>query len=109
MKILDKAAWGQASGAGDDPDAGTEGNTQKAMAIWLMDAPDDLGALAPRIRVLPAADPGNKWIRTRPAFGVQLGATWYFNVHAASIRSGDTPNPHAVALINTISAPMPPR
>ncbi|MET9592062.1 hypothetical protein ABZY45_14040 [Streptomyces sp. NPDC006516] len=105
LKILDKTAWGQTTGT-DDPDTGTEGNTQKSMAIWLKDAPEDLSTLAPSIRVLPAADPSNKWIRTRPAFGVQLGGTWYFNIHAASIRSGETPNPHAVALINTISQTM---
>lgn len=106
LKILDKTAWGPSDDTEDDPSTGTEGNTQKSMAIWLKNAPEDLGTLIPRIRVLPAAAPGNKWIRTRPAFGVQVGTTWYFNIHAASIRSGDTPNPHTVALINTISQTM---
>lgn len=104
LQILDKAAWGTGTGTDEDPD--TQRNTQKSMAIWLRDAPEKLSDLKTRIKVLPAQDTGNKWIRSRPAFGVEVNGTWYFNIHAASIRSGDTPNPHTVALINTISQAM---
>ncbi|MYZ37673.1 MULTISPECIES: GDSL-type esterase/lipase family protein [unclassified Streptomyces] len=105
LKILDKAAWGTETGTDtDDPD--TQSNTQKSMAIWLRNAPEDLGDLAARVRILPAQDDRGRWIRSRPAFGVEVNGTWYFNIHAASIRSGDTPNPHAVALIDTLSQAM---
>lgn len=111
LRILDKSSWGAStdggSGNGDiDPD--TQTNSQKSMAIWLREAPDDLSTLVPdRVRIGPAEGAGNKWIRSRPAFGVRTGAgNWYFDIHAASIRSGTTPNPHTVALIDTLTRTM---
>ncbi|MFG3283416.1 GDSL-type esterase/lipase family protein [Streptomyces sp. NPDC048111] len=116
LKIQDKAAWGPELGTTSDDDeeqdedgSGTpakDRNTGKSMAIWLRDVPQDLGDLRSRVKIFPAEDPKNKWIRSRPAFGVKVGTTWYFDIHAASIRSGDKPNPHAVALIDTIGAKM---
>ncbi|MHA7962083.1 GDSL-type esterase/lipase family protein [Streptomyces sp. L500] len=105
LDVLGKDAWGAGTGA-DTGDPETENNSQKSMAIWLRDAPEDLKGLKDRVKVFPAQDAGNKWIRSRPAFGVKVGTTWYFDIHAASIRSGDTPNPHTVALIDTISRTM---
>lgn len=125
LKILDRNAWGPdpakpAPGdtPGTDPDdveeqeEGTPGtsvkdrNSQKSMAIYLRAVPKDIDDLKGRVKIFPAEDPNNKWIRTRPAFGVEVGGTWYFNIHAASIRSGAKPNPHTVALINTIGRQM---
>ncbi|MEU3353075.1 endonuclease/exonuclease/phosphatase family protein [Streptomyces sp. NPDC037389] len=106
LDILDRNLWGAGTSIDpDDPD--TQGNSQKSMAIWLRHAPQNLADLRSRITILPAQDTGNRWIRSRPAFGVQVNGTWYFDIHAASIRSGDTPNPHAVALINTVARAMP--
>ncbi|MEV0849275.1 GDSL-type esterase/lipase family protein [Streptomyces sp. NPDC049954] len=102
LKILDKAAWGVVADPdadGDEADPDTQKNNQKSMAIWLRNPPADL---ASAITIFPAQGANNKWIRSRPAFGVKIGQTWYFDVHAASIRSGDTPNKHAVALIDTV-------
>ncbi|WP_413251891.1 aldehyde dehydrogenase family protein [Streptomyces spectabilis] len=45
-------------------------------------------------------------MRSRPAFGVKVGSTWYFDVHAASIRADEKVNPHTAALINTVSRTM---
>ncbi|MEU5777260.1 GDSL-type esterase/lipase family protein [Streptomyces venezuelae] len=104
LDILGKDDWGAGNGTDIDPD--TQNNSQKSMAIWLRDAPAKLSDLRDRVKILPAESTGNKWIRSRPAFGVKVGATWYFDIHAASIRSGDTPNPHTVALIDTISQTM---
>ncbi|WP_180357392.1 endonuclease/exonuclease/phosphatase family protein [Streptomyces sp. TLI_146] len=122
LKILDRTAWGpdpdstSSTTPGVDPDEqedeedvkkpAKDRNTQKSMAIWLRDVPDDLDDLKTRVKIFPAEDPKNKWIRTRPAFGVEVGGTWYFDIHAASIRSGDKPNPHSVALIDTITQKM---
>ncbi|MFI6062245.1 GDSL-type esterase/lipase family protein [Streptomyces sp. NPDC051286] len=128
LKILDKNAWGPdpttppgtppPTTPGTDPDdqaetdegdAGTPDtvrNATKSMAIWLRQVPEKIGDLKDRVKIFPAEDPKNKWIRSRPAFGVEVGGTWYFNIHAASIRSGDKPNPHTVALITTITGQM---
>ncbi|MFF0739667.1 GDSL-type esterase/lipase family protein [Streptomyces sp. NPDC004111] len=125
LKILDRTAWGKdpaqptpGGTPGTDPDdeaeqdEGTPGkpvtdrNTQKSMAIYLRQVPKDLTDLKKRVKIFSAEDPKNKWIRTRPAFGVEVGGSWYFNIHAASIRSGAKPNPHTVALIDTISRQM---
>ncbi|MFD9789900.1 GDSL-type esterase/lipase family protein [Streptomyces sp. NPDC059070] len=126
LKILDRTAWGADPATpstdppatpGSDPDEDQEDqedaakppkerNTQKSMAIWLRNVPQDLGDLKSRIKIFPADDPKNKWIRTRPAFGVEVDGTWYFDIHAASIRSGEKPNPHTVALIDTITQKM---
>ncbi|MEU2561537.1 GDSL-type esterase/lipase family protein [Streptomyces longispororuber] len=125
LKILDKTAWGADPGTtapgdtpGTDPadeeekdeaDAGKPAparNSTKSMAIWLRQVPKDLDDLKTRVKVFPAQDPKNKWIRSRPAFGVEVGGTWYFNIHAASIRTNDKPNPHTTALIDTITRQM---
>ncbi|WHM41011.1 GDSL-type esterase/lipase family protein [Streptomyces sp. BPTC-684] len=121
LKILDRTAWGADPAStptdpGTDPDEQEDQedvkkpprdrNTQKSMAIWLRDVPDDIGTLKGRVKIFPAEDPKNKWIRTRPAFGVEVGGTWYFNIHAASIRADTKPNPHTVALIDTITRQM---
>ncbi|MFD9902686.1 GDSL-type esterase/lipase family protein [Streptomyces sp. NPDC059063] len=125
LKIKDKAAWGPDPGAtapggtpGTDPDdqeekdEGDAGkpardrNNQKSMAIWLRQVPKELDDLKSRVKIFPAEDAKNKWIRSRPAFGVEVGGTWYFNIHAASIRTNDKPNPHTSALIDTITRQM---
>lgn len=67
------------------------------MAIWVRNATPD-GAV-PEFRVITPKDGvENKWIRSRPAVGVKVDGVWYFDVHAASIRSGDRPNPHSAPL-----------
>ncbi|WP_198351570.1 GDSL-type esterase/lipase family protein [Streptomyces typhae] len=125
LKIKDKAAWGPDPGApapgtpadpadvedkpegdGKPPTKPPARNNQKSMAIWLRQVPKDLSELKSRIKIFPADDPKNQWIRTRPAFGVEVGDTWYFNIHAASIRTEKKPNPHTSALIDTISRKM---
>ncbi|ARZ68505.1 hypothetical protein SMD11_2857 [Streptomyces albireticuli] len=105
LNILDKEYWGSGGADDDEVDPDAQRNSAKSMAVWLRNplaGPDD-------IKVITAVDGGpnpNKWIRSRPALGVRVGGTWYFDIHAASIRSGDTPNPHSVALINTINQQM---
>ncbi len=116
LKILDKPAWGAAPSTAPDDDEeqqedgsgqpAKDRNTGKSMAIWLRDVPQDLSDLRSRVKIFPAEDAKNQWIRSRPAFGVKVGSSWYFDIHAASIRSGAKANPHAVALIDTIAAKM---
>jgi hypothetical protein len=105
LRILDKDSWGTDPNSNSDSDLGSDeqSNAQKSMAIWLRNAPADLTDLAGDVNIFPAAGANNKWIRARPAFGVLVGGIWYYNIHAASIRSENTPNPHTVALINTIA------
>lgn len=45
--------------------------------------------------------------RSRPAVGVRINGTWYFDIHAASIRRDSTPNPHVEALMTAISEAVP--
>ncbi|QCX74663.1 Cytolethal distending toxin subunit B precursor [Streptomyces sp. YIM 121038] len=108
LKILDKKDWGSDGDqqdpndepdptTGDEPDRPTTGrsNAGKSMAIWTKEAPDE-------VRVVRVTGDDRKWIRQRPALGVRFGHTWYFSVHAASIRTDDKPNPHARALVDAI-------
>ncbi|MEV0440472.1 GDSL-type esterase/lipase family protein [Streptomyces spectabilis] len=104
LDILGKDDWG--AGTGTDVDLDTQNNSQKSMAVWLRDAPAKLSDLKDRVKVFPAQDAGNKWIRSRPAFGVKVASTWYVNVHAASIRADEKVNPHTAALIDTVSRTM---
>ncbi|MCX4985491.1 ricin-type beta-trefoil lectin domain protein [Streptomyces sp. NBC_00572] len=104
VDILDKNLWGS-GGTGDDEDPDTQKNTQKSMAVWVnkdvaadFDALKDIKIVTPRAR-----EDNDKWIRSRPAVGVRVKGTWYFNIHAASIRSGSKPNPHAKALTQAVA------
>ncbi|MCI3930998.1 glycosyl hydrolase family 18 protein [Streptomyces sp. AN091965] len=106
LKILPTEEWDHApdEGAPNDPDAGR--NATKSMAIWVREgiAPHDdpLDFVTPPEHA-PNLDP-NRWIRSRPAFGIQLQNTWYFNVHAESRRVNEAVNPHSRALVEAISA-----
>ncbi|MFE6690917.1 endonuclease/exonuclease/phosphatase family protein [Streptomyces sp. NPDC057743] len=76
-----------------------KGNGGKSMAIW---TPRPAEAFA----VVEAKVPDNdkRWMRERPALGLRFGDTWFYNVHAASIRRDSTPNEHSEALVRTVAA-----
>ncbi|MFE7598321.1 hypothetical protein [Streptomyces sp. NPDC057494] len=77
-------------------------NTQKSMAVWVNNAvAANFDALQDIEIVTPHSD-NDKWIRSRPAVGVRINGTWYFNIHAASIRNDVIPNPHAKALTQAV-------
>ncbi|MEU7162133.1 endonuclease/exonuclease/phosphatase family protein [Streptomyces chrestomyceticus] len=73
------------------------GNSGKSMAIWTRSPAED----AITVEGVDPTTP-NRWMRERPALGLKFDSTWFFNVHAASIRQNTTPNPHAVSLVRTI-------
>ncbi|WP_328940613.1 hypothetical protein OG259_02265 [Streptomyces sp. NBC_00250] len=101
VDILDKNLWGS-GGSGNDEDPDTQKNTQKSMAMWVNSAvAANFDALQDIKIVTPRSD-NNKWIRSRPAVGVRINGTWYFNIHAASIRNDVIPNPHAKALTQAV-------
>ncbi|MFD7586098.1 glycosyl hydrolase family 18 protein [Kitasatospora sp. NPDC059811] len=108
LKVLDKKEWGNwADGDGgpeDDPDIGS--NAPKSMAIWVREglAPADDGQDIERLDIVTPTVDNNRWVTSRPAFGIQLGGTWYFDIHAASIRVGPAVNPHTRALVNAVRA-----
>ncbi|MFF2953469.1 glycosyl hydrolase family 18 protein [Kitasatospora sp. NPDC057965] len=114
LKILSKNLWGPniAPPVGGDPEDEEDpdnqvpvqdNNTTKSMAIWLRDsAPvpiQDIKIITP-----PSPRRPLRWIRSRPALGIKVGGVWYFDLHAASIRTNTTPNPHSVDLMNAIEA-----
>lgn len=102
VDILDKNLWGS-GGSGDDEDPDTQKNAQKSMAVWVNNSvAADFDALQDIKIVTPRTD-DRKWIRSRPAVGVRVKGTWYFNIHAASIRTETKPNPHAKALTQAVA------
>ncbi|MEV7414509.1 RICIN domain-containing protein [Streptomyces sp. NPDC089919] len=103
VDILDKDKWGT-GGSGNDADPDTQRNAQRSMGVWVNDTvADRFDALKDIKLVTPHSDPDKRWIRSRPAVGVRIGGTWYFDVHAASIRVELTPNPHAKALVQAVA------
>ncbi|WP_240981620.1 MULTISPECIES: endonuclease/exonuclease/phosphatase family protein [unclassified Streptomyces] len=105
LQILDKQDWGATTNVPDDEDLDTQRNSQKSMAIWVRNTTSN--GIPPEFRVITPQDGvENKWIRSRPAIGVKVEGIWYFNVHAASIRSGVTSNPHSQALVEAVRTEM---
>lgn len=108
LKIFDQNEWGHAPDAQVPDDVGAGHNATRSMAIWVRGhvAPhnDPLSIITPEENA-PGQDP-NKWIRSRPAFGIQIQNTRYFNVHADSKRQDDRVNDHSRALVESISAAM---
>ncbi|MGG8407141.1 GDSL-type esterase/lipase family protein [Streptomyces sp. 12297] len=102
LNILDKDKWGQPGGPGGgdvDPDAMV--NAQKSMAIWVRTPLTN-----PEIKIITPQGDNKKWIRSRPAFGLKVDGVWYFNIHAASIRTDDALNAHSAALVAAIDHEM---
>ncbi|MFF2073131.1 glycosyl hydrolase family 18 protein [Kitasatospora sp. NPDC058162] len=55
-----------------------------------------------RLDIVTPTVENNRWVTSRPAFGIQVGGTWYFDIHAASMRVGEAVNPHTRALVNAV-------
>ncbi|MFJ3221394.1 glycosyl hydrolase family 18 protein [Kitasatospora sp. NPDC086801] len=108
LKVLDRKEWGNwADGDGgpeDDPDIGTK--APKSMAIWVREnlAPTTDEEDIPRLDLVTPTVDNNRWVTSRPAFGIEIGDRWYFDIHAASMRVGEAVNPHTRALVNAVRA-----
>ncbi|MFI8927896.1 glycosyl hydrolase family 18 protein [Streptomyces sp. NPDC053474] len=109
LKILDKKEWGLDNGAADeDPDAGS--NAPKSMAIWvrkpLAPVAEEKAATEQlergRLDLVTPTVGNNRWVRSRPAFGIKVEGTWYYNIHAASIRNARNVNAHTRDLVNAV-------
>ncbi|WP_424638441.1 RICIN domain-containing protein, partial [Embleya sp. AB8] len=62
-----------------------------SMAMWSRQKANEFAVVADPVRN-----------RARPALGLRFDTGWVYNVHTASIRSGDRPNPHARGLLGAI-------